>query len=60
MADPRLNSWKTLLARALELIDSVGAAGVRLEDWIGGLEVLDYKRSYDECIEIVTNELYKL
>ena len=41
MADPRLNTWKTLLARALELIDSVGAAGVRLEDWsFGGGTVL--------------------
>ncbi len=41
MADDRLRIWERLFQRALELIDSVGAAGVVLEDWsFGGGTVL--------------------
>lgn len=41
MADDRLETWKTLFLRALDLIDSVGKAGVSLEDWsFGGGTVL--------------------
>ena len=41
MAQDRLNMWETLFRRALTLIDSVGAAGVKLENWsFGGGTVL--------------------
>jgi Nucleotidyl transferase AbiEii toxin, Type IV TA system len=41
LEDDRLNVWKTLFARALELIDSVASAGRSLEDWtFGGGTVL--------------------
>lgn len=94
MAEDRLSAWETLFQRALDLIDSVGSAGIILRDWsFGGgtvlmrryrhrfskdidifvpdpqylgyltprlntkafaaLEILDYHRSFDECIELV-------
>jgi hypothetical protein len=41
MAEDRLRLWEVLFARALEIIDSVGAAGITLEDWsFGGGTVL--------------------
>lgn len=41
MAQDRLKIWETLFQRALTLIDSVGAAGVTLDDWsFGGGTVL--------------------
>jgi Nucleotidyl transferase AbiEii toxin, Type IV TA system len=41
MAEDRLRLWEVLFARALEIIDSVGAAGVAREDWsFGGGTVL--------------------
>ena len=41
MAQSRLKIWETLFQRALTLIDSVGAAGVTLDDWsFGGGTVL--------------------
>jgi hypothetical protein len=41
MAEDRLRAWEVLLARALEIIDSLGASGITLEDWsFGGGTVL--------------------
>jgi hypothetical protein len=41
MAEDRLKVWETLFQRALKLIDSVGSAGVTLDDWsFGGGTVL--------------------
>jgi hypothetical protein len=41
MAEDRLKIWETLFRRALALIDTVGSAGVTLEDWsFGGGTVL--------------------
>lgn len=41
MAESRLKIWETLFRRALTLIDSIGAAGVTLNDWsFGGGTVL--------------------
>jgi len=41
MADDRLKAWETLFQRAIELIDSVSAAGIALDDWsFGGGTVL--------------------
>lgn len=41
MAEDRLRIWETLFQRALALIDSVGSAGITLEDWsFGGGTVL--------------------
>jgi len=41
MAEDGLKIWETLFQRALELIDSVGSAGITLEDWsFGGGTVL--------------------
>lgn len=47
MADPRLNTWKILFKRALELIDSVAKSGRPLEDWsFGGGTVLMLRHSH--------------
>lgn len=41
MAEERLKSWEVLFKRALQLIDSAGAAGATLDDWtFGGGTVL--------------------
>ena len=41
MNDDRLNAWKILFRRALEIIDSVTASGTRFDDWnFGGGTVL--------------------
>lgn len=41
MVDERLNAWKTLFLRALEILDSAPRAGVMLRDWsFGGGTVL--------------------
>jgi len=41
MAEDRLKIWETLFLRALDLIDSVGDAGIALHDWsFGGGTVL--------------------
>ena len=45
MAEDRLRLWEVLFARALEIIDSVGAAGIAPEDWsFGGGTVLMLRR----------------
>ncbi|MBS0337155.1 MAG: nucleotidyl transferase AbiEii/AbiGii toxin family protein [Proteobacteria bacterium] len=47
MTDPRLNTWKILFERALELIDSVAKSGTPLEDWsFGGGTVLMLRHSH--------------
>lgn len=41
MAEDRLNAWKVLFRRALEIIDAVAAARTRFDDWsFGGGTVL--------------------
>lgn len=41
MAEERLDAWKVLFRRALEIIDAVAASGTRYEDWsFGGGTVL--------------------
>ena len=41
MAQGRLNNWRTLFARALQIVDSVAASGQRFDDWsFGGGTVL--------------------
>lgn len=55
MAQGRLKIWETLFQRALTLIDSVGAAGVTLDDWsFGGGTVLmrRYRHRISKDIDI--------
>ena len=41
MAQSRLNHWRTLFARAMQIVDSVAASGQRFDDWsFGGGTVL--------------------
>lgn len=41
MAQGRLNNWRTLFARAMQIVDSVAASGERFDDWsFGGGTVL--------------------
>ena len=55
MAEDRLKTWETLFRRALLLIDSVGSAGVRLDDWsFGGGTVLmrRYRHRFSKDVDI--------
>lgn len=55
MAQDRLTAWETLFHRVLELIDSVGDAGVELEGWtFGGGTVLmrRYRHRLSKDIDI--------
>lgn len=59
MADSRLNAWETLFARALALIDSVGIAGVNLDDWsLGGGTVLmrPHRHRFSKDIDIFVSD----
>lgn len=59
MADDRLETWKTLFLRALELIDSVGKAGVSLDDWsFGGGTVLmrRHRHRFSKDIDIFLSD----
>lgn len=41
MVQSRLNAWEALFERAMQIVDAVGASGVRFEDWsFGGGTVL--------------------
>jgi hypothetical protein len=55
MAEDRLRNWESLFRRALVLIDSVGSAGIRLDDWsFGGGTVLmrRYRHRFSKDIDI--------
>jgi hypothetical protein len=55
MAEDRLRIWESLFRRALALIDSVGSAGIRLDDWsFGGGTVLmrRYRHRFSKDIDI--------
>jgi predicted nucleotidyltransferase component of viral defense system len=55
MAEDRLRIWESLFRRALVLIDSVGSAGIRLDDWsFGGGTVLmrRYRHRFSKDIDI--------
>ena len=57
-ADP-LNAWEALFQRALELIDSVRYAGIRLEDWsFGGGTVLmrRHRHRFSKDIDIFVSD----
>jgi predicted nucleotidyltransferase component of viral defense system len=55
MAEDRLKIWETLFRRALVLVDSVGNAGIRLDDWtFGGGTVLmrRYRHRFSKDVDI--------
>lgn len=55
MADSRLTAWETLFQRALTLIDSVGKAGITLENWSfggGTVLMLRHMHRYSKDIDI--------
>ncbi len=59
MADTRLNTWETLFARALALVDSVGKAGIGLDDWsLGGGTVLmlRHRHRFSKDIDIFVSD----
>jgi hypothetical protein len=49
--DQRLKTWKRLFQRALSIIDAA------LREAFGALDVLDFRRSYDECVGLVKKAL---
>lgn len=59
MADDRLNTWETLFARALALIDSVGKTGIDLDDWSfggGTVLMLKHRHRFSKDIDIFIHD----
>jgi hypothetical protein len=59
MAESRLEIWQTLFRRALELIDSVGKAGIRLDDWSfggGTVLMLKHRHRFSKDIDIFISD----